>query len=132
MASDLRLRPHHLLCGFLLPTEVTDRGPDFARVLAGLRELVDSSDDTLVQVVPGVDDLCSSCPDCGDGRCESVFGDEDKVLRWDARVLDGLGIASGALLTTREIRALVREKAPMPFCRERCPWSSICGVFGRD
>ena len=87
MAHDVKLRPHHLLCGFLLPSELTDRGPGFFRALADLRELVESGEDTVVEVVQGVDDLCPFCPDCGDGRCESVFGDESKVRRWDARIL---------------------------------------------
>jgi hypothetical protein len=125
----VRLRPHHLLCGYLLPSELTDRGPVFTRALARLRDLVELSEEAVVEVIQGVDNLCASCPDCGDERCESVFGDENKVRKWDGKILEGLGLAYHDQLAASELRRLIREKAPLAFCRERCPWATVCRVF---
>ena len=74
-------------------------------------------------------ELCAACPSLGEGGCVSPFGDEEKVGRWDTRVMQGLGIAYGEVKTAGELRRLIDSKRPLTFCKERCPWRSICAVF---
>ncbi|KFZ44035.1 hypothetical protein DS62_04750 [Smithella sp. SC_K08D17] len=70
-----------------------------------------------------------SCHVCQDKRCENPFGNEEEVKKWDAKVLKGLGIFYGEEITLRALIALIREKAPLEFCKTRCPWKQICAVF---
>ena len=125
------LRPHHILCVRFLGVEPPGRGDDFASLSREIRDLMLSGDDVEVEITQGVDDLCMHCPHLGDNVCISPFGDEEKVRRWDARIIEGLGICYGEKKTAGELRTLINLKAPIEFCRDRCPWRSICGVFER-
>ena len=124
----LRLRPHHIFCDTFLPQGDLGRGDEFSRALGEIRELVRERDDVAVVVTEGPDQLCERCPHFGNGRCESPAGDEEKVRRWDAKILAGLSVSYGERFAAGELLALVREKAPLEFCRTRCPWRSFCGV----
>ena len=126
----LRIRPHHILCLRFLGFEPPGRGDDYDRTSREISETLTSHEDDLIEVWHGVDDLCRYCPELGGNRCISPFGDEDKVRRWDEKVLEGLGLKYGDKLTAGEIRRLVDRKAPLGFCKDRCPWKSICKAFG--
>jgi hypothetical protein len=128
----MRLRPHHVLCVRFLTIEPPDRGEEFGQLCRRVRELMTSDMDTVIEVTEGVDDLCAPCPNLGEGRCISPFGSENEVRKWDGRVLDGLGLSYGLRLTTGALREVIREKAPLGFCRDRCPWRTICGVNTGD
>jgi len=114
-----------------LPEGDTGRGREFEDMERRIRELMRYPDDTLIEVTEGVDDLCGPCPDCAGGRCNSEFGDETSVRKWDARVIEGLGISYREGMSAVELSSLIRSKAPLAFCRERCPWRPACGVFER-
>ena len=124
------MRPHHIFCDTFLPRGDLGRGEDFSRALEEIRELVRERADVTVVVTEGPDQLCEHCPEYGNGRCQSPAGDEEKVRRWDARILAGLGVSYGDRFAAGELLALVREKAPLDFCRTRCPWRAFCGVEG--
>ncbi len=126
---EMKLRPHHILCVRFLAVEPPGRGDEFAHLCRHVRNLMSSDSDTLIEVTEGVDDLCGPCPNLGDGRCISPFGDEDRVRKWDVRVLEGLGLSYGLQLTTGALRDLISRKVPLDFCRDRCPWRTICGVI---
>lgn len=122
------LRPHHLFCSGFLPLDDLVRGEEFARAIHEIREIVRAESDLTVIVTEGPDQLCVYCPEYGDGRCRSKIGDEEKVRKWDSGICLGLGISYGEEITVRELLALIREKAPLEFCRTRCPWKALCGV----
>jgi hypothetical protein len=125
----MRLRPHHILCVRFISIEPPGRGEDFDILCRHVRDIMSSHEDTTIEVTEGVDDLCNPCPNLGDGRCISPFGDEDKVRRWDARIINDLGLTYGDKMTAGELRQLIDQKAPLDFCRNRCPWKTICSVF---
>ncbi len=124
----LRLRPHHIFCSRFLPLDSLVRGEEFARILHELRKLTEAESDVTVIVTEGPDQVCQYCPEYKNNRCESPIGDEVKVRRWDARILEGLGISYGEKITVKELLALIGEKAPLGFCRTRCPWKDFCAV----
>lgn len=124
-----RLRPHHILCMRFLPPEFLVRGSEFDRTSRDVRETLITGEGILIEVSRGMDYLCMSCPDCGESGCVSPLGDEEKVSRWDSRIMEGLGLNYGSRKTSEEFRKLVGEKAPLSFCLERCPWKEICTVF---
>jgi hypothetical protein len=126
----LRLRPHHVLCIPFLDAELmSDRGEKFLHEYLELMEILISDEDTMIEVTRGVDDLCQHCLHLGEGRCVSRIGDEEKVRRWDAKVMEGLGLNYGDKKTSMEIKGFIKHKAPLDFCRTRCPWKSICMVW---
>jgi hypothetical protein len=125
----LRLRPHHLLCLRFFGIEPPDRGNEFECVSREIREILISNEDDLIEVTYGVDYLCGYCPYLGENKCISPFGEEEKVRRWDTRVMDGLNLKYGNRKTAGELRRLINHNAPLDFCRDRCPWKTICTVF---
>jgi hypothetical protein len=124
-----RWRPHHIFCERFLGFELPDRGEEFVRVSHMLRQMMESDSDAVIEVIRGIDNLCLACPDCRNDRCENPYGNEDDVRKWDAIILKGLGMSYGEKRTTQELRALIAHKAPLDFCRARCPWREICNVF---
>jgi hypothetical protein len=115
--QDLRikkLRPHHIFCKTFLTLDFPERGEEFKRVSSAIRELIEANSDAMIEINQGVDVLCRSCPDCREDRCES---------------LKGLGIAYGEKRTIQNLREIISRKAPLDFCRTRCPWKAICTIF---
>jgi len=104
------------------------RGEEFARAVNEIKELTETESDLIIIVTEGPDQLCDYCPDYKNGRCENPIGDEEKVRRWDAKIQEGLGISYGEKITVKALLALIREKAPLDFCRTRCPWKTFCGA----
>lgn len=126
----LRLRPHHIFCSRFLPLGDLGRGTAFGEAMERVRKLAEGEGETLVEVTEGPDQLCVHCTEYKDGRCQSPLGDEEKVRRWDARILEGIGISYGESLRVKELLKLIKEKAPLGFCLSRCPWRAFCGVSG--
>jgi hypothetical protein len=124
-----KLRPHHIFCERFLKVQPSDRGVEFEQVEQGIKDLAQTDDEALVEVIEGIDELCRVCPECRDDRCQSAQGNEEAVRKWDGIVLKGLGVSYGETRTSRQWRMLIEEKAPLDFCQTRCPWKSICGVF---
>jgi hypothetical protein len=125
----MRLRPHHILCVQFLPEGDMGRGHEYRNMETKLKDVISLNDDTCIEVTEGVDELCGACPECAGGRCNNTFGDENSVRKWDARVIEGLGITYGEVIRTRDLHTLILSKAPLTFCKERCPWRSACTVF---
>jgi hypothetical protein len=109
--------------------EPPDRGGLYEHASRTIREIMGSHEDDLIEVACGVDSLCQHCPNLGEGRCDSPFGDEEKVRRWDMKVMEGLGLTYGDRKTAVELRRIIDQAVPLDFCRNRCPWKSICTVF---
>lgn len=128
----MKLRPHHILCVQFLPEGNIGRGDQFKEMETKIKDVMIRHDDTLIEVAEGVDELCGACPDCADGRCNNRYGDEDSVRKWDARIMNGLEISYHDRVRAMDLRSLIRKKAPLAFCRDRCPWRSVCGVFDQN
>lgn len=86
----IHLRPHHLIC--MLGWR--DRGYDQAFSDNFNRIIKMMKDNTLVRLVDGGDDVCSSCPHYGPPECHRQ--DNTRLPRAiDTRVLDKLNVDSG-------------------------------------
>ena len=44
------------------------------------------------------------------------------MKKWDAAILKVLGLESGQTLSVPELKSLIKEKAPLPFCITKCPY----------
>lgn len=81
------------------------------------------------QVVPKADTdlICGHCPNNNGNCCTS----EEKVLRYDKKVLELCGIAEGISLSWEDYRRLLREKIIgagiiRGVCGD-CQWAEYCG-----
>jgi hypothetical protein len=124
-----RFRPHHMFCERFLNVTFPDRGGKFEQVSQKRMDTIERQDDVLVEVIEGVDGLCRVCPDCWDERCQNPKGDEEAVRKWDGIILKGLEVNYGETRTSKEWRMLINQKAPLNFCKTRCPYRSNCAVF---
>ena len=124
----IRLRPHNMLCERFLEMEFPERGAEFREVEQRIRNLIRLSDEALIEIVQGVDELCQVCPLCHAGRCQHPHGNEEAVRKWDDILLKALGISYSDKNTAKQWRTIIEEKAPLDFCKMRCPWKSNCSV----
>jgi hypothetical protein len=85
---------------------IIKRGDVFAAAEARMMQAVKSGQDTLIELVEGVDDLCQACPLNQNGRCESPHGNEEATRKWDTRILQGLGITYGYAASSAEYQKL--------------------------
>lgn len=124
----MKLRPHHLFCRRFLRAELPDREADFREVERRIDRITQTVDEVMIEVILGVDGLCRVCPHCQDDRCRHPQGEEEAVRKWDAIILRSLGISYGETRTSKKWRTLIEEKAPLDFCRTRCPSKPLCAV----
>ena len=124
-----RFRPHHMFCERFLKVTLPDRGEEFKQVSQIRMDTIERQDDVVVEVIEGIDGICRVCPDCWDERCQNPKGDEEAVRKWDSIILKGLEINYGETRTSKEWRMLISQKAPLNFCKTRCPYRSSCTVF---
>ncbi|MDA8139393.1 MAG: DUF1284 domain-containing protein [Desulfobacteraceae bacterium] len=127
-SSKLRLRPHHILCLQFLNIEPPGRGAAYERASREIIEILRWHEDDEIEVTCGVDDLCRHCPNLVENKCISPLGDEEKVRRWDAKVMEGLKLNCGDQKSVRDLRRLFQQCLPLPFCKECCPWRTICAA----
>ncbi len=129
--SDLRLRPHHIMCEPFLVLENFDRGQAFNALADLIKKSLVTESDMVIEVIEGPDDLCRECPLCKDNRCQSPDGDETAVRKWDAIVLRGLEVTYGDRLTGAQLMGRIKRKVPMSLCLTKCRWKNSCSVAQR-
>ena len=118
------LRPHHGMCfrfyeGKGYSAAFTDH---MGRVIRALSE----RPETPVRLTLSADVVCEHCPNNRDGVC----GSADKVMRYDAAVLDACNLKDGDELPYADFAARVRERILDAGLRrvicDDCEWDAIC------
>ena len=118
------LRPHHGMCfrfyeGKGYSAAFTDH---MGRVIRALSE----RPETPVRLTLSADVVCEHCPNNRDGVC----GSADKVVRYDAAVLDACNLKDGDELPYADFAARVRERILDAGLRRvicgDCEWDAIC------
>jgi len=125
-----RFRPHHIFCQRFLILGFPERREEFAGAKRRAIEIIGSHEETLVEEIEGVDQICRVCRNRQGDRCESPAGNEEAVRKWDAIILKGLGIRYGETRTAKQWRTLIDGKAPLDLCTLRCPYRSKCTITG--
>ena len=118
------LRPHHGMCfrfyeGKGYSAAFTDHMDRVIRTLSERPE-------TPVRLTLSADVVCEHCPNNRDGVC----GSADKVMRYDAAVLDACNLKDGDELPYADFAARVRERILDAGLRRvicgDCEWDAIC------
>ena len=117
----IQLRPHHLFCSHFLGFFDPSRGEHYTQARAKLVRLF-TNDLQELQVKEGSDFLCITCPYFNGAGCAHSNGDEIQVMKWDTGVIDGMGLHFGQTVTVAEVKSFIKEKMPLDFCTNRCPY----------
>lgn len=120
----VQIRPHHGLCAEFFRGE--GYSGEFCQNMAEVLKTLNETD-PIVSPKAAPDLICGHCPNNGNGVCSA----NEKVLRYDRKVLELCGIAEGTPLRWSEYRRLVREKIIeagrlREVCGD-CQWFGICG-----
>lgn len=117
-----RIRAHHGLCTAFF------EGKGYSEIFVKhMTEIINELEkNPEILLVQETDDICSCCPNCGKGTCNTP----EKVLRYDKSVLDMCGLKEGEAVRWQDFRKLVMENIILPGKRENvcgdCQWNSIC------
>lgn len=123
----MKLRPHHICCFHFHNFSHPERGERYENALKKMEEVFKAGKD-IIEVKEGPDFLCATCPYFNGERCTHPKGDEEKVRKWDRRILDELGLKHGELAEAGKLKALVKDKMPLNFCLNECSYyrQNIC------
>lgn len=121
--SEIKLRPHHCLCiGFFEGKGYSDEfTANMTKVIRFLEK-----ENPVVTLTCGFDEICSCCPNAVSGIC----GTDDKVQRYDSKLLEFIFASSGDRMLWSDFLSLVRrnivdEKSVSDVCGD-CKWQYIC------
>ena len=124
----MRLRPHHLLC----TQGYGGKGynDDFVKNMTAITTRLRSKANYLIEVVFSTDDICDKCPKMfGVDFCE----DNDKVKRFDRKVIDYFGIEEKSYIYKDIIREINAKMTPImmdDICAD-CNWYSVSACKGK-
>jgi hypothetical protein len=76
-----KFRPHHIVCERFIKVQFPERGAEFQQAEQRLKGIIQADDETLVEVIEGVDELCRACPNCRGDLCESPQGNEESTKK---------------------------------------------------
>ena len=117
----MQLRPHHAYCIHFMSLSYPQREAAYEDARDIIERLLqDETKSIEMREVPDI--LCQSCPYFDGQACAHPEGDEKAVKKWDAAILKVLGLESGQTLSVPELKSLIKEKAPLPFCITKCPY----------
>lgn len=114
--TDVRLRPHHLLCiqGF----RGQGYSPNFVANMARIIDRLTTRPDITVRIVSGADDVCEACPHLDAGNCGCPDQNVDEL---DLKVLSKLGFSTGDICPWNSIVDVVHQKIDRDQLNFLCP-----------
>ncbi len=135
----MKIRPHHIYCYHFTSFSTDSRSEQFSEAKERLRQLwspENTDKDQYIEVNEGADILCETCPLFDGKGCSHTKGGEEGVRKWDLKIMSELGISFGQKMKVREVNELIKNKAPLDFCLNRCPYhkANICdaGVAAKN
>ena len=126
----IRLRPHHGMCFRFY--EGKGYSAEFTDHMDGVIRALSERPDTPVRLTCSADVVCEHCPNNVGGTCQSA----DKVMRYDAAVLDACGFKDGDEPAYADFAARVKERILDAGLRRGicgdCEWDAICAKHRRE
>ena len=117
------LRGHHLICLHFYNGEGYDR--EFIQNLNAVMRQVEAAG---VEVSPGADKVCKSCPHLKDNTCSYSERAEEEIREMDEKALTLLNLTPGTKVEWNGIRELLPEifsEWHTAYCKT-CDWRSAC------
>lgn len=110
----IKFRPHHFLCS--VAYKGMGYSAAFIRNYDKVVEEITKDDETKIQVVYGLDTICSKCPHQKGHHC----ADEKVVQKLDQAHASILGLHDKEVLTFREAKNRLRENMSLDLFFEAC------------
>lgn len=123
------IRPHHMLC--LQFFEGKGYSETFVANMRDIKKQLES-ENPMVNIIEGVDDICANCPNRMEGQCkkeESVQGHDQRV---SAEVINQLGKQASWSEITEAIRTNIIDAGKIKQVCIECRWSELCFNKGMD
>jgi len=115
----LKLRPHHIYCVHFHSFSHPERGKKYEKALKEIEGVLKNGKE-MIEVKEGPDFLCNFCPFYNGIMCIHPNGDEEKIRQWDKKIIDESGLEYGKCIEVQQLDAIIRDKMPLLFCRNRC------------
>ena len=124
------LRPHHGMCFPFY--EGKGYGADFTDHMGRVIRALSARPETPVRLTLSADAVCEHCPNNAGGICQSI----EKVMRYDAAVLEACRLCEGDELPYADFAARVKERILDAGLRRGicgdCEWDAICAKHRRE
>ena len=121
----LRLRPHHGMCLYYFQGK--GYSDEFVLNMTKYKQLLET-EDPLIRITEGIDDLCEKCPNNQNGICTS----QNKVAAYDSDVLSACALDYNTILPYKEFSELVQQKILLAGKRREicadCQWNVLCSA----
>ena len=121
----LRLRPHHGMCLYYFQGKGYNSA--FIGNMTKYKQLLET-EDPLIRITEGIDDLCEKCPNNRNGICTS----QNKVTAYDSDVLSACALDYNTILQYKEFSELVQQKILLAGNRREicasCQWNALCSA----
>ena len=120
--KNIKLRPHHLLC----TQGYSGKGysDNFVENMTTITKRLQSNENVIIDIVFSTDDICKYCPKMvGVDLCE----DNDKVKRFDKKVIDYFGIKEKSYIY-KEIIKIINSQMTISMMNDicfECSWYAI-------
>lgn len=117
----IKIRPHHILCmkAYVGKGYSEDFNINMKEIINELRD-----DSQTIQIVFGLDDICSKCPyNLGNGLCKS----QDKVEKIDSKIIDYFNIKEDKYVykeLKEKIYKKMNEDMFIDIC-SNCSWYTV-------
>ena len=117
----LKIRPHHILCmkAYVGKGYSQEFSENMERIIKQLK-----NDSKVIQIVFGLDDICSKCPyNMENGLCKS----EEKVKKIDSKVIEHFNIQEGIYVykdLKNKVYSNINEEKFTDICKD-CEWQSV-------
>lgn len=114
MTNLLAFRPHHFLCALCFQGKGYSK--PFIANFTAIMEILNTAEETNIQVVKETDSLCQPCPHRQGQRCET----EAKIALLDHAHADALHIKVGDILTWKDAKKRIRDTISLPVFDQIC------------
>lgn len=128
----LYFRPHHFLCTLSFRGKGYSLG--FVKNYKKIVAQINDDEDTTIEVVEYMDDICSPCPNKLDNKLCKI---QNKILQLDSRHSKILDIKPGTRLSWKQAKTLIKNKMSIDkfhFACNGCQWKQygLCEASLRE
>jgi len=104
MAELIKFRPHHFMCS--LGFSGKGYSADFVRNYKKITKALEGNEETLIQVVEKMDDICSPCPNKIN---ETICKTQAKIIKLDAAHSDTLNLIPGEIISWKQAKIRIKH-----------------------
>lgn len=115
MEESIKFRPHHFMC--TLGFSGKGYSPDFVRNYRNISETLAQDEDSLIEVVEFMDDICAPCPNkLNDTICKT----QDKIRHLDDSYKESLHLVYGEVISWKEAKLRINENISVKKFLQNC------------